>query len=246
MITGVGSDEPGVSVKHEIELVKASLLYADTVEVLSLGNQLVRDIHKFTTGDTSNLWALLLSLDDDTLRHLGVDVDLEHFREVLSMVLTMDSTALRAVAGSHPDMAQLEEFADILDQTHEQASSTMSELRQVIDRLRLELGVAELEMVLDNRLVRFNENVAISEDTDVVIQSFMHEFRRYLQDPTKFVLLDATMASIARSMINEGFVRQPERAVSNASEAVLGTGFLARLPPSRRRHWMRSWICAGT
>ena len=38
------------------------------------------------------------------------------------------------------------------------------------------------------------------------------------------------MASLARSLIDEGHVRLPERAVSNASEAVLGTGILARLP----------------
>jgi hypothetical protein len=230
VITGVSDGGSTISVRHEIELVKAALLYADTVEVLSLGNQLVREVNNFAGGDANNMWALLGSLDDDTLRYLSPDMDLEQFRQVMPILTRMDPEALRALARLDPGMAELAEFADVLDEGHERASSSMAEMRQIAEQMRLESGVAELEKVLDQKLVRFNENVTISEDTDAVVGSFINELKRYMQDPTKFVLLDATMASLARSLIDEGHVRLPERAVSNASEAVLGTGILARLP----------------
>jgi hypothetical protein len=209
--------------------VKASLLYADTVEVLSLGNQVVREMNKFAAGDANNMWALLGALDDDTLRHLGPDLGVDTFRQVLPL-LAADPAALRAFASLDPEMAQLGELADMLDQSKEQANSSMAEMRQVTEQMRVDSGVAELETVLDQKLVRFNENVTLGEDTDAVIGSFIDELKRYLEDPTRFVLLDATIASLARSLINEGHVRLPVRAVSNASEAVLGTGILARLP----------------
>lgn len=229
VITGIANAGLTISVHHEIELVKASLLYADTVEVLSLGNQMVREINKFAGGDGNNMWALLGSLDDETLRYLGPDLDVDTFRQILPL-LTTDPAAIRALAGLDPEMAPLCEFADVLDLGKEQADSSMAEMRQITEKMRVESGVAELQIVLDQKLVRFNENVIIGDDTDAVIASFIDELKRYLQDPQKFVLLDAEMASLARSLIDEGHVRLPERAVSNASEAVLGTGILARLP----------------
>lgn len=230
VITGVANEGPTVSVQHEVQLVKASLLYADTVEVLSLGNQMVREMHKFTAGDATSLWGLLLSLDDDTLRYMSPDVDLDQFRQLLPILATLDPEALRALAGIDPEMAELPEFADVLDQGHETANSTMTEMREIAEQMRIDSGVAELESALGQKLVRFNEEVGLGGDSDAVIQAFMDQLKRYLQDPTKFVLLDATIASLVQSMIHEGLVRLPERAVSNASEAALGTGFLARLP----------------
>jgi hypothetical protein len=37
----VNGPGPTISVQHEVELVKASLLYADSAEVLSLGGQMI-------------------------------------------------------------------------------------------------------------------------------------------------------------------------------------------------------------
>jgi hypothetical protein len=71
----------------------------------------------------------------------------------------------------------------------------MAEMRQVLEQMRVEFGVAELVAVVDQKLVRFNENITISDDGDAVVGSFIGQLKRYLQDPTKLVLLDATMAS---------------------------------------------------
>jgi hypothetical protein len=129
VITGVANTANGVSVQRKIELVKASLLYADTVEVLGIGNQMVRELHKFAAGEPINLWALMLSLDDDTLRYLGYDGDIETLRQVLPTLPSIDPDVLRFAAASDPDMRELAKLADILDDGHAGAASAMAGMR---------------------------------------------------------------------------------------------------------------------
>lgn len=59
--------------------------------------------------------------------HLGPDLDVDRFRQVLPL-LAADPAAVRAFS-LDPEMALLGEFADMLDQSKEQAKSSMAELR---------------------------------------------------------------------------------------------------------------------
>ncbi len=113
----------------------------------------------------------------------------------------------------------------------------MQELREAFERMRVDSGLAELEPAVRRKLVRFNENIALGEETDTVIGTFIEELKRYLLDPKWFVLVDDDVASLARGLINEGHLTPPQRAISNASEAALGTGFLGRLPASPLIQW---------
>lgn len=230
VVAGIANHGTDINVHHEAELVKASVLYADSIELLSLGNQMIRELGQFTNSDPSNIWTLLASLDDKTLRQMNPSLDPDKLRQGVALLNTLPPEALRTMAELDPQMAELSEFADVLDESHEHATSGMAELRAIADQMRAESGAAELELALDHKLVRFNENVMIGGDSDTVVRGFTDEIRRYLQDPTKFVLLDSTIADLVTSMIKEGLIRPPERSFSNASEAVLGTGFLARLP----------------
>lgn len=230
VITAPADQGKSVDLHHEVDLVKASLLYADTVEVLSLGNQMIRELNKFSAGDSNNLFALLLALDDDTLRHMKPDIDLDQFRRLAPLLTMLDSDAIRGLVATDPEMAPLAELADMLDESHDAANSSMAEMRAIVEEMRVGSGVAEIELAMAKRLVRFNDQVFLGGESDDVVGAFVDQLKRYLQDPGKFVLLDATIASLARSMIDEGMIKPPQRAVSNASEVVLGTGFIAHLP----------------
>jgi hypothetical protein len=232
VITGVGNSTAGISVRREIELVKASLLYADTVEVLSIGSQMVRNLHRFAAGDTSNIWALMLSLDDATLRNLGFDGDPDDFRQAITFMATADPDGLRSASAADPSLREFTGFADLLEEGQTRATSAMAEMRQIYDKMRVDSGVAELEGVLDTKLVRFNEQVPIGEDLDAAPSAFVNQIKRYLRDPSSLVLLDGIAANMARHMIEEGVVQPPNRVISNAEEAVLGTGFLERHLPA--------------
>jgi hypothetical protein len=230
VVTAPANNGSTIGVQHEVELVKASLLYADSVEVLSLGGQMIREMNKFAAGDGMNLYSLLYSLDDDTLRSMSPDLDLEQFRQFLPLLTSLNPEQIRAIASADPELAEFSELADIVDDSHNAANTGMAEIRAYTDRLRVESGVAELEPALHARFVRFNDKIRLGEGTDAEVEAFVRQLKRYLQDPNWFVLLDAEIASLARSMINEGLVKPPARAISNAGEAALGTGFVSRLP----------------
>jgi hypothetical protein len=146
------------------------MLYADTVEVLSLGNQMIRDVNKFAAGDATDLYALLTSLPDSTLLHLDPNIrDVDQWRQLVPLLMTLDPNALRSVADADPEMSELAGLADLLRQNRDTLDSTMAEMRAVAERMRVESGLVEIEPAFKRRLVRFNDKIPISEDTDGVI-----------------------------------------------------------------------------
>jgi hypothetical protein len=226
------TQNPGSTIgfQHEVDLVKASVLYADNVEVLSLGSQMINEINTFAAGEDTNLYSLLCALDDDTLRYMHPNIDPEPFRELVPILASLDAEAMRDLAASDPQRAAISEFADTLDESNETLRSSMAQMREVAEQLRLESGLAELEPAIRKKLVRFNEALRLTEEPDTIIAAFIQQLKLYLQNPTWFVLLDDSVASLARSMISDGMIKPPQRAISNAGEAALGAGFLARLP----------------
>jgi hypothetical protein len=227
VITAPTSGGQAVSIQPEIELVKAAVLYADTVEVLSLGNQLIRTFDSYASGGVNNFWAMTSLIGDSNLRQLDPNIDIEQLTQVGQILANADIRTLRATASADPTSpaAELIRVFDELETT-----GVMAEAQAIVNEMRLSSGVDELDKARRNKFVRFNENVPIHDDSDTVITAFSAELRRYLQDPTKFVLLDSEIAGLARSMIDEGFAQPPRRALSNAGEAAIGTGFIARLP----------------
>jgi hypothetical protein len=227
VITAPAEDGRVASIRPEVDLVKAAILYADSVEVLSLGNQLIRTLDGYASGDSTKLWALTSLIGDNNLRQLDPELDIEQLRQVGTALAKTDASTVRAMAAAEPDGAAAH-LARVLDEIDR--LGVMDELRVVLERLRLDSGVAELDQARRDKLVSFNERLPIDQDPDTLIAAFNEELKGYLQDPLKFVLLDATIAALASSMIDEGFARPPQRVLSNAGQAVLGTGFLARLP----------------
>lgn len=228
VIAGIKSNAQGPDLRQEVELVKASLLYADTIEVLSIGGVAVRQMLEFSKQDPSAMWQLLASLDDSTLEHLGVP-DAAQARAVLPLLGSLDPDGVRTLAEASPELAPLEQLAEGLEQAQAGAGGSMRQMRALVEQMSEASGVKELESVMDNKTVRFNERIFVGA-TKEMLDTFLREFKRYLTDPNKFVLLDEDMASLARSMIREGMVQPPDRSMANAGEAVLGTGLLARLP----------------
>lgn len=209
----------------DVELVKAAVLYADTVEVLSPRQQLVRGIVQMTTGDGRQLAQLMSYLDDAQWRQFAPDVEPTRARLVVDL-LQSDLQRLRdATAPGSSRRASVERLTTV----HESMHLQMQGLKERAERLREESGAAELEFALADRRVRYNDLPLTSEE-DAFQEAFAAEVRRYLQDPKTLVLLDPDTAGLVRKLIKEGAVRPPTRVLTNAAEALLGAGFLTKLP----------------
>lgn len=227
IITSPSTGGGQVNLHGDVELVKAAVLYADSIEILSLGQQAVQNVHAFSGGPDANMLALMSALDEKTWQAVGGNPGQ---REQAVALLSMDPDALRAAASLSPEPAQLAEFADKLQESRDQMAQSMKEFRVIAEGIHVESGAAELDVAFRGGMVRYNNRVPISGDSKVIIEAFTAEVKRYLEDPLKCVLLDDLTASLVRSMIKEGLINVPERSRANAGEALLGTGFLSNLP----------------
>jgi hypothetical protein len=145
-------------------------------------------MNKFAAGDGMNLYSLLHSLDDDTLRSMSPVLDLEQFRQLLTRLAGLDAEELRAIASADPELAKFSELADLVDDGHNAANTVMAEIRAYTDRLRVESCIAELEPALKAKFLRFNDRIQLGEGTDAEVQAFIQQLKRYLQDPNWFVV----------------------------------------------------------
>ncbi len=230
VITSPSSGGVQVNLHGDVALAKAAALYADSIEILSLGQQAVQSLADFSGGPDENILALMTSLDDKTLQHLAGGSDPAQLRQAVALIGQLDPAQLQALSRTSPELAGLEGFADVLRQSRDQMTTSMQGMRDVVERMRAESGASELDVAFRSGLVRYNTRVPVSGDNDAVIAAFTREVKLYLQDPLKFVLLDSLTASLVRSMISEGLVDVPKRSIANAGEALLGTGFLNKLP----------------
>lgn len=230
VITSPSSGGGQVNLHGDVALAKAAALYADSIEILSLGQQAVQSLADFSGGPDENILALMTSLDDKTLQHLAGGSDPAQLRQAVALIGQLDPAQLQALSRTSPELAGLEGFADVLRQSRDQMTTSMQGMREVAGRMRAESGASELDVAFRSGLVRYNTRLPISGDNDAVIAAFTREVKLYLQDPLKFVLLDSLTASLVRSMISEGLVDVPKRSMANAGEALLGTGFLNKLP----------------
>ena len=150
-------------------------------------------------------------------------------------MLKLDPDDLRTAAVADSEMKQLAEIADKLDESRETVDSAMTGLRKLTETMRVDSGLAEIELAVAKKLLRFNDQVPLDLGSDGVIGAFIDQLKRYLLDPTKFVLLDRAPHHWCDPSVDEGLVRPPQRSVSNASEAVLGTGFINQHVPAFTR-----------
>ena len=122
IVTTPQTNSAGVSVHGDVELVKAALLYADKVELISMGTSMIGSVAAMAEGGTDALLALLTSLDDDALAHLNGGAPMpDGWREVLPLVVGLSGSPM----GDELGIPNLEET---LSETRDQFSRIAEDL----------------------------------------------------------------------------------------------------------------------
>ena len=111
---------------RDIELVKAALLYADEVELVSPGAAMLGSVAALATGGTPALIELFASIDDETLGYLNEGKPMpDNFRDMLRLLpLLMD-----------PDVAKLAGIEDDVKGFASQLEDVQTQLAEVADNL---------------------------------------------------------------------------------------------------------------
>lgn len=225
--TSPESARDGEFLEHDLQLVRSALLYADTVELVSPVANMVGGVAALHVGGSEAWIELFLSLDDDVLRHIGVDREPAEFRDLLTRYRNLSAlprAQRRSVLGKHSTImrALQEDLRELLDGPE----GPQETLRRMLERA----GVPELEEALEAGALEVNWGAMGVGDPDGMIDQYADHLKKLLSSPDSHLLLDESIAGIARAMIAEGHVEPPELTLSRAARSQVGTGLVASLP----------------
>lgn len=222
VVTYPASIPGGVSLRKDVELVRAAILYADEVQLVSLGAVTLAGVLQLASGDGTELLALLASLDDATVEALGGGTLPAGWRELLQAMPALASGPVLDALGLGAEKRQfLEGMASSADQ-----------MRETAERMLRESGGEELLLGFDAGLVRLSASGFADDDgdTDATLQRWLDLLKNLLSDTRSRLLFDDQVAELVRAMIAEGLVEPTDLVLKHASEAAVGSGLVARLP----------------
>lgn len=174
---------------------------------------------------------LLSALDDSTLADLngGREVPesaIENFR----LLMAMDDESLDALTSlTGTDVIELKSIAG---DGRTQVDGVVTQLRDTAERMFEDSGASDLAVAVEEGLVTVRPIMATAGSTlsSDVTDAYAKCLIELIADPRSALLLDEMMGSLARAMIDEGVATPSSVATRRSSEALLGSGFLTRLP----------------
>lgn len=225
--TAPSATAEGRFLEHDLELVRASLLYADTVELLSPAAVLVGGVAAFQAAGPEGWLDVLAELDDATLRHMNVD-DPNTFREALGNFREYSSlprAGRRKQMGSQ--FAEAERMSDEFRRVLEEPGGPRDQIAMILDQAQApELGEA-LEAGV---LTLSTDSMTVGADTNTQIREYTATLASLLAKPGTHLLLDERMSGIAESLIDAGEVTPSAATMTRVVRSRVGTGLVAQLP----------------
>jgi hypothetical protein len=221
----------GPSIRHDVALVRSSILYADQVELLSPSAAMIGSVSDLAAGGQADLLALLMSLDDDTMRSLGGSDLPSGWRESIPAILALGSLgdaewdALEAQTG-----VTIPPEARPMGTLNSQLSESVAEFRVMAGGLVENSGAGELAPAIEAGLVIISTAGINRDNTGSMVTEFVEILKRHLMDPKVQLVFDDDIARLVRSMIDERAVEPSDLTLVHAAEAAIGGGMIARLP----------------
>lgn len=208
---------------RDLSLIRAGLLYADRVELLSPSALMLSGVASIS--DPTAMIALLNQLDADTLAHLGLRGDPAKFQAVLlQLQATMRLSREQRRSLTAAQRSALAEVHARLEQAVSQPT-TRAKLESMLE----EAGAPELVEALDAGVLRVRTDIGAA-DPEAMFASYLEALRAALVSPTTNLLVDDQVASVARALIESGQVSPNQLAVARASRARSGAGLISHLP----------------
>lgn len=229
--TSPESSSDGLSLAKDVELVRAAVLYADEVELVSPGAAILAALVEFAAGDDAQMIELMGSFDAQKLGQLGATGLPDNWLEAVKgmyVISAMNPELLTRLSGGAVGDTALDAARNL---RHTLAESMM-QIRQVADRVLSDSKGIELVPAFRAGLLKLSPSGVSEEAGDVqdVVTGFVEILKQLLRDPKSHLLLDDDAASLVRSLVDEGHIEPSKTALNHAGRAAVGSGFITRLP----------------
>ncbi|HTW14795.1 MAG TPA: hypothetical protein VMF51_06675 [Nocardioides sp.] len=223
---------------QDTELTKAALLYADEVELVSLGMSMFDELRQVIDAGELGGYGLLASLDDDTINYLATRGGSENklppdWRQTIEAALSVSPEALEALGVE--GAGQLRELQEM---AAEQGRRTQQDLTNLLD----EQGATELVTAIRGGAIKVAElgaspsstlrpaDLDPADSTDTQMWNWIDALVARLTDKKTRLLFDRDAGSLIQSMLEEGMIPANPQGLRLAAQAALGAGFTERLP----------------
>jgi hypothetical protein len=221
--TAPASSATGISFAKEIELVKAALLYADEIELISLSAAGLNRVLKMAVLDEEGLIGLIEGMDSE--RDDGKSYLTSY--NAWKKIATVDPAKFREFTGYDPNPEILRTAREFVEGTDKK----LEETRLYVERALAETGTSSLEPVYRAGILKLSDSgLADGSSISDAFPDYLLLLRQVLQDPKSHLIFDDRVAMVVRSMVDEKLFQPHPLAVSHAGQAALGGGFAARLP----------------
>ena len=221
IVTFPTANEGGPSIAVDVDLVKASLLYADKVELISWGASMLSSVAALGAGGREALLELFFSMSDADIASTPGNRMPPNWREEVTAFLEASEAGLLR----DPTMrAKADEFEAMLD-------DSVVRMRAIAEGMLERSGASQLIPCVEAGILEIADSgVGDGSDFDTMISRWTTIMKQRFQDPHCRLLFDDSSGDLVRSMLSEGQLRASELALRRIGTAATGSGLISRLP----------------
>lgn len=219
-----------VSLDRELQAVRAAILYADEIEVVSPASEMLLGMNELAETSSAPAFDILRTLDADTLDKMSSGKG-EEMKAVLDALPFFLDPKFESVLDTLDD-EQAKTFRKLSTGLREMAEESSQGLRDQFTTMNADAGGPELAAATKTGVVKLKPLFSADDawDESVLVERYAAEIIALLTDGSRHMLLDQGTTKFARVLIDENKVEPSALALPNALEALVGTGVIARLP----------------
>lgn len=215
------------TLRGDVQLVKAALLYADQVELLGLAASMVHSIG-LAPGSKALTLLELVRLAEVANGGALVPPEVRRFLPQIDALVRSGATIPAELR------AEGESIFEFIEKAHEL-------LHPAQDEILLMTGAEELRPALESGILRVADlgvgmesavaaAVSGAMTSDREIAGWIGQIESRMSDRRTRLLFDEDSGDLIQSMLNEGIVAPDQIGLRLAGKAAAGAGFVARLP----------------
>lgn len=219
-----------VSLRREVQTIRAAILYADEIEVISPATEMLVGMKEFAATSDAPVLDLLRSLEPNLLEQLsGQDGD--KLKNMLDILPTLQDPAFNELL-KHSDSEEVESFRRSAADLQATMREPTEQIREAVMAMYENAGGPELAAATKSGVVKLKPLLREDDDgnEDVIVERYATAIKELLVEGSRHLLLDRATSQFANLLIKEKSIVPSALTLPNALESIVGTGVIARLP----------------